>query len=134
MAGDASRRNGKKGGRPPGPDPKTISKQEARELLRRAILPHMQEMVASQVANAKGLKYLVIRDKRSGKFVRVTEAMARQREGRPEAEHESVEIWEKDPSTAAWTDLMNRALDRPPEAEPDQPWKGELLIGWKPVA
>jgi lipopolysaccharide biosynthesis regulator YciM len=118
-------------GHPRGPTAVTLSKQAGRELVRQAVLKHVEALVAAQVANAQGLKYLVVRDKRSGKFVRVTEAMARQLEGKAEAEHETVEIWEKDPSVQAFTDLMNRALDKPAEAEPDQPWKGELIVGWK---
>lgn len=111
--------------------PATISKIEARHLVRQMVIANLKPMIDAQVANSQGLKYLVVRDKRTGKFVRVTEAMARQLEGKPEAEHESIEIWEKDPSVQAFTDLMNRALDRPAEAEPDQPWKGELTVKWQ---
>lgn len=118
-------------GRKPGPTAASISKQEARELLRQIAMRSIEPMVEAQVANAQGLKYMVVRDKRTGKFVRVTEAMARELEGQPEAEHQSIEIWEKDPSVQAFTDLMNRIMDRPPESEPDQPWKGELTLKWQ---
>lgn len=69
-------------------------------------------MLAAQIANAQGLKYLVTRDKKSGKFIRVTEAMARAKSGDHE---EIIEVWEKDPSVQAFTDLLNRALDKPAE-------------------
>ena len=69
-------------------------------------------MVEAQIAHAKGLKYLVTRDKKTGKFIRVTQAMARVKLGQDE---EVVEVWEKDPSTQAFTDLLNRALDKPRE-------------------
>lgn len=127
-----------KGGRRPGAgrkvgyqSPNTLDKIAAREHVRQMVIAKLTPLLEAQFANACGLKYLVVRDKRTGKFIRVTEAMARQLEGKAEAEHESVEIWEKDPSVQAFTDLMNRALDKPAEAEPDQPWKGELIIGWK---
>ena len=127
-----------KGGKRPGAgrkvgyqSPNTLDKIAAREHVRQMVIAKLTPLLEAQFANACGLKYLVVRDKRTGKFIRVTEAMARQLEGKADAEHESVEIWEKDPSVQAFTDLMNRALDKPAEAEPDQPWKGELIIGWK---
>jgi hypothetical protein len=61
-------------------------------------------------AQALGLKYLVIRDRRTGKFIRVPESMAK---AKLRSNEELIEVWEKDPSTAAFTDLMNRALDKP---------------------
>jgi hypothetical protein len=72
----------------------------------------MAPLLAAQLQNAKGIKYLVVRDKRGGKFVRVTEAMAKAKQG---SEEEIIEVWEKDPSVQAFTDLMNRALDKPAE-------------------
>ncbi len=92
----------------------TLSKEAAREAVRLLVLEQLRPMVDAQVANATGLKYLVTRDKKTGKFIRVTEAMAKQKSA--EAEHEeTIEVWEKDPSVQAFTDLMNRALDKPKE-------------------
>lgn len=51
----------------------------------------------------------MVREKKGGKFTRVTEAMDKQKLGRGE---EIVEVYEKDPSIHAFADLMNRALDR----------------------
>lgn len=96
--------------------PKTIAKEAARELVRQIVGHNLRPMVEAQVANAVGIKYLVTRDKKSGKFIRVTEAMARTRLASNE---EIIEVWEKDPSTPAFTDLMNRALDKPAE-QPQQ--------------
>jgi len=133
MAGDASRRNGTKGGRPPGPSYTTLSKIEARELLRQSVMKHMDAMIEAQVANAKGLKYLVARSKTTGKFERLSQKEAEDiLSGEQEHPHITLEVWEKDPSVQAFTDLMNRTLDKPPESEPDQPWKGELIVKWQP--
>lgn len=96
----------------------TISKEAAREALRQVVLKHMDDMAAAQIAQAKGLKYLVTRQKSTGKFIRVTEAMAKAKAGE-EADTETIEVWEKDPSVQAFTDLMNRALDKPKEQEQD---------------
>ncbi len=95
-----------------GPNKATLSKEAAREVIRQVIMRHADEMTAAQIANSKGLKYLVTRDKKTGKFVRVTEAMARLKQGDSE---EIIEVWEKDPSVQAYTDLMNRYLGKPTE-------------------
>jgi hypothetical protein len=69
----------------------------------------MAAMIDAQIAQAQGLKYMVARDD-SGKFRRIgPEELAAGATG--------VEVWEKDPSTAAFTDLMNRAIDKPKEQE-----------------
>lgn len=113
------------GGKPKGyKAAKTLTKELAREALREIVMAHMVEMTAAQVAQSKGLKYLVTRDKKTGKFIRVTEAMAKQKSGLSENE-EIIEVWEKDPSTPAYTDLMNRALDKPKEQEMEIKLTGE---------
>lgn len=66
-------------------------------------------MLEAQISHAKGLKYLVTRDKKTGKFIRVGPAMAGM------VGEETIEVWEKDPSVQAFSDLMNRALDKPAE-------------------
>ncbi len=80
------------------------------------------------MAHAEGLKYLVTRDKKTGKFIRVTEAMAKARLG---ANEETIEVWEKDPSVQAFTDLMNRALDKPAEQEQALAVTGTLKLTWQ---
>ena len=101
------------GGRRPGAGkpkgnkaPHTLDKLAARELVRQMVTAQMQPLLDAQIANAKGLKYLVTRDKKTGKFVRVGEAMAKM------SGEETIEVWEKDPSVHAFTDLMDRALDK----------------------
>jgi len=92
-----------------GPVPKAV----VREAVRVAIQPHVKALVEAQVAQACGIKYLVVRDA-AGKFVRIGKAGLEERLAAGET---LVEVWEKDPSTAAFTDLMNRAIDRPKEQE-----------------
>ncbi len=108
---------------------KTLTKEAGREALRTLVLQQMKELVAAQLANASGLKYLVTRDKRTGKFIRVTEAMAKLKSDAPD-EEETIEVWEKDPSVQAFTDLMNRALDKPAEQEQAVAVNGTLKITW----
>jgi hypothetical protein len=101
-------------GRPKGTKNKsTFDKELLREELRRLVRASLTPMTEAQIANAMGIKYLVVRQKSTGKFVRVTEAMARLAKlGEGE---EAIEVWEKDPSVQAYTDLMNRTIDKPIE-------------------
>jgi len=91
----------------------TISKEQAREALRQIVLREMDSLVAAQMAQAKGLSYMVVRDKATGKFLRVAEDQAKNLK----PDEQVIEIWEKDPSVQAFTDLMNRALDKPKDQE-----------------
>ncbi len=86
-----------------------MAKETARELVRQKITESLQPLIDAQVSNAQGLKYLVYRDKTSGKFERVKDLDA------VDQSKETIEVWEKDPSVQAFTDLMNRALDKPKE-------------------
>jgi len=118
-------------GRPKGrQNNKTIQKAQDAALERQAfrdyLASHAESLHAAQIANAKGLKYMVVRDKKSGKFLRVAEALA----GKLNPEEEVVEIWEKDPSIQAYTDLMNRFLDKPKEQEQAVNLNGALVIKW----
>jgi hypothetical protein len=92
----------------------TLDKIAAREFVRARVTAALGPLLDAHLANALGIKYLVTRHKRTGKFMRVTEAMARLERGKDE---EIIEVWEKDPSTAAFTYLLDRALDRPKEQE-----------------
>jgi len=116
-------------GRPKGSkNQATLSKEAAREALRAIIQREMEAMVGAQVAAAKGLKYLVARNRQSGKFIRLSEeAMTKLLAGEDD-ETELVEVWEKDPSTPAFTDLMNRALDKPKEQEMEVRVSGSLEV------
>lgn len=93
-----------------------LDKIAAREHLRQRVTAALDPLIDAQLANALGIKYLVIRSKKSGKFVRVTEAMARIKRGKDE---ELIEVWEKDPSAHAFADLMDRTLDRAKEQQID---------------
>lgn len=102
----------KTGGRQKGtPNKFTLEKALLREQVRAHILPHVSQLLDAQLANSSGLKYLVTRDKKTGKFLRVGSAQA------SNPSEETIEVWEKDPSVQAFTDLMNRLIDKPAEQE-----------------
>lgn len=85
----------------------TMEKQAIRDFIREKVSDALGPLVDAQVANAKGLKYLVARDPKTGKFERIS---AGQIDGK-----RIIEVWEKDPSIQAFTDLLNRAADKPIE-------------------
>lgn len=96
----------------------TLSKEAARELFRQIVTRKMEGLIAAQLDNAQGIRHLMKRDPATGKFERV---MARDNKQLEEAEIDATLksggfwIYTKDPSVQAFTDLMNRALDKPAE-------------------
>lgn len=104
------------GGKPKGHKAKsTLAKEAARELTRQIVTAHLQPMIDAQVAHAIGLKYLVARHKTTGKFAKLTEELMAAIASGENPEYEAIEVWSKDPSVQAFTDLMNRAIDKPAE-------------------
>ena len=108
-----------RGGKRPNSGPKpgavykpTRDKAIAREALRAIIDREMEAMTEAQIKHAKGIKYLVKRAVQGGKFEKVgaddlDAVLAAQDEGRV-----ILEVWDKDPSIQAFSDLMDRHLDR----------------------
>ena len=108
MAKDGTRRGRPKGSK----GKKTLDKEAARELLRSMVKVSMGPMIEAQVKNAQGISYLVYRDKKGGKFTKVKADEAETILGRDDV---LVEVWEERPSVQAFTDLMNRTIDKPVE-------------------
>jgi plasmid stability protein len=90
---------------------RTLDKEAAREILRELVKAEMGPMTQAQIANAKGIKFLVLRHAKSGKFIRRIEDS--KGEITLDPENEIIEVWAKDPSVQAFTDLMNRTIDKP---------------------
>jgi hypothetical protein len=91
----------------------TIEKEVLREELRALVAAKLAVMTEAQIANAQGIKYLVARDRKTGKFRRLSEDALGVLE--EDDEREVVEVWEKDPNVSAYTDLLNRTIDKPTE-------------------
>ena len=111
MAGRAetARENGKKGGRPKGSKSQnTLAKEAAREHVRQRITAELDPIIDAALQRAKGLSYLVTRDAKTGKFVRVTRATLA-------STQTAIEVWEKEPDMAAIRELLDRALDKSKE-------------------
>ena len=112
--GGARPNSGPKKGTKYRPHASTISKEQAREALRVEVQRHMARMVRSQVAHAIGIGHLYTRDK-SGKFNKIESEAEVDRLLAEGEENRDYWIFTKDPSVQAFTDLMNRALDKPKE-------------------
>lgn len=125
----------RRGGARPNSGPKkgakykpTLEKEAARGALREIVLTHMEAMTAAQIAHAQGIKYLVARHRKTGKFVTLTQELTNSILAGQDDEHEAIEVWEKEPSTPAYTDLMNRALDKPKEQVQELHISGALTL------
>ena len=109
----------------------TISKEQAREFVRQQVTAALGQMLDAQIAHSTGLKYLVTRNSKTGKFERVSKERMEELLETGSEELERVEVYDKDPSVQAFTDLMNRALDKPAEQEQAVAVSGALLIKWQ---
>jgi hypothetical protein len=118
----------KAGGRPKGSlNKSTYTKEAAKEALRQIVLANMEEMTAAQMAASKGLNLIIVRDAKNGRFLRRIKsaeefdlAMVAQEEGL-----ETLDVWAKEPSTPAYSYLMDQAIDKP--VNPKQ----EIEVGFK---
>jgi isocitrate/isopropylmalate dehydrogenase len=104
----------------------TMDKEMARARLREIVMANLDPLVHAQVANAQGIRFLMVREKTSGKFVKVGKDAAEKLDPNTEI----IEVWEKDPSVQAFTDLMNRAIDKPIEQVEAQV-SGNIVYRWK---
>lgn len=105
----------------------TLDKEQAREVLRDLVKASLKPMVEAQVKNATGISYLVYRDKQGGKFRSVKKDEA---EAILAREDVIVEVWEERPSVQAFTDLLNRTLDKPTDSL-EAVVSGDLVFRWE---
>lgn len=106
---DIARANGQKGGRPKGSkNHSTLEKEAAREHARKRITDELDPILDAALQRAKGISYLVTRDVKTGKFVRVTR-------GNLKSIETAIEVWEKEPDMAAIRELLDRCLDKSKE-------------------
>lgn len=112
MPGESARQNGKKGGRPVGSlNPSTLRKQAIRDRFLKRFEEDADALYEAQRAQAIGTKFLVTRDPKSGKFVPLDEAKTKLMIECGQAD--SIEIWDRPPSTHAFVAIADRAIDQP---------------------
>jgi hypothetical protein len=95
------------------------------ELLRRVSL-ELPELVDAQLASAKGTKYLAYRDKVNGRWVAVTQEMLET----GNLNDAVIEVFHREPSTAAFVSLMDRTIDKPTEHVDHTSAGGPIQISW----
>lgn len=114
MGQNGGRRPG--AGRPQGSENKaTIEKREARDALRAVVREHMAEMLDAQIQHAKGIDHFFLRNEKTKQFERVEDPKMIEAALNAGDEGSYYWIFTKDPSVQAFTDLMNRAFDKPVE-------------------
>src|SRR5215813_11947450 len=110
--------------------PSTLRKEEARELVRRYVTERLPQFLDAMSDNITGIRHLMMRDPKTGKFERITGSAAQI--DKAVKSKNAVWIYTKDPNVQAFTDLLNRAVDKPSEhiqiAGADD---GPLIIQWK---
>ena len=113
---ESARANGRKGGRPQGSKAQnTLEKAAARQRVRELVCAELDPLIESQIQAARGVRHFVLREK-NRKFKRVTDpATITHILNAPEGRYEYYDIWTRDPSTAAFKDLVDRTIDKPTE-------------------
>src|SRR5262249_26993703 len=109
----------------------TITKEAGREALRKLVLEKLKPLVEAQLANALGIRHVFLRDEQ-GRFVHLTDP--KQIEIALNSGDEGKYYWTytKDPSIQAFTDLMNRALDKPAEQKKvTGEYGGPIVFKWE---
>jgi hypothetical protein len=92
---------------------KTLEKEAARELVRQTVTENLGPLLAAQIDNAQGIRHLMMRDPKTGKFECIT-GNAKQIDKALKSKN-ACWIYTKDPNVQAFTDLLNRAIDKPAE-------------------
>ena|SRR5215831_86912 len=99
------------GGRPRGKKMlKTLEKEQAREYVRQVVTARLGSLLEAQLDNAEGTRHLMMRDPKTGQFERITGGVEQIDEALKS--NNACWIYTKDPSVQAFTDLLNRALDK----------------------
>lgn len=109
--------------------PPTLAKEAARERLRELVTAELDPLTKAQLANAKGIRHTFLRDE-AGRFVQLTDPQQIEQALNSGDEGKYYWTFTKDPSIQAFTDLMNRALDKPKEQEQAHQVTGKLVIEW----
>src|SRR5215467_16241333 len=109
---------------------KTIAKEEAREFVRQVVIARLGSLLEAQLDNAEGIRHLMMRDPKTGKFERITGDAAQI--DKALKSKNACWIYTKDPNVQAFTDLINRAIDKPAEhVEIGGADGGPITIRWQ---
>jgi hypothetical protein len=134
MPGEASRNNGRKGGRPKGAlSTSTITRNALAEVMREEIAtlvrPRVQSMVEAQAAHAEGVSYMVLRNP-DGTFTRATDE--KQIDAACAIGASAFRIFTQAPNPQAFVALLDRTIGKPSEHVELTGKDGEpLVVKWQ---
>ena len=112
--------------------PTTIRKQQMREKLLALVEAEVEPIVKAQIANAKGLDHFFLRDEKTKQFVKIDDPKTIEVALNCGDEGSYYWIHTKDPSTQAFTALMDRSIDKPIEQlELTGKDGGPLIVTWE---
>ena len=83
--------------------------------MRERVLPKLEPLVDAQIDAAIGVRHFFLRDPKTGRFQRVTDPDRIDEALNADVEGSYYYVYTKDPSIQAFTDLMNRVIDKPTE-------------------
>lgn len=109
MAGDASRRNGQKGGRPPGPSPDTQRKLLALQRLRDRVHAEIDDLLTAELEAAKGTFTVLIQTANGWQKATTEEQI----EAAIAAGDHVFRIVRREPDMRALKDLWDRTIGVP---------------------
>lgn len=125
--GDSSRANGRLGGRPKGSKSastlkRDATKQQIRDYIQQRVAEELGPMLDAQIENAQGASQFVYRED-NGRFKVIDdpdELQACIKQGR------AIRLFTRLPSVQAFSDLVNRAADKPKEQEQEVKLTGTI--------
>lgn len=126
-------RGGKRAGsgRPKGSkEAHTLAKDIAREAFRKRITDALEPLADSLLSRAKGVRYFVTRNKKTGKYELVTDPEHVVAALNGEDDY-TGEFYTDKPDTAAIKEALDRALDKSKEQEQEVHHSGGLVITWQ---
>lgn len=77
--------------------------------MRQMVSAEIEPMTKAQIANAKGINFLVVRELKTGKFLK---RVVEDGDLVIQDDKEIVEVWAKDPSAQAFAYLLDQAIDK----------------------
>src|SRR5262245_43751518 len=117
------------GARPGAERKKGFDALRQHERIRAMVAAAQDGMVAARIEAAQGVKYLVARERESGKSTHLTKEAAEAILSGKDSTREIVEEWEKPPSTHAFADLMDCVLGKAKDVV-DAKVSSKLEITW----
>ncbi len=108
------------------------TKAAVREAYRMLVMPELKPIIEAQIAKARGVNHFMLREPETGQWRRLTdpdEIAAALNDPRA-VDGSTFYVHTKDPDIAALTDLLNRTMDKPKEADQDAPFKASVQFSW----